>query len=78
MAIAKTRNYFSIDIDIINWRGAQGAAFDKQELETRTQTENKPETIVNKIQNADTKIQSSSSEFLSLSRHVDASSEAKV
>jgi len=40
MAIAKTRNYFSIDIDIINWRGAQGAAFNKQELETRTQTRN--------------------------------------
>jgi len=74
------QNYFCVTIliknaDIINWRRAKGAMFGKQECKRAHKTKTNPETIVNKIQNADTKIQSSSSEFLSLSRHVDASSE---
>lgn len=74
------QNYFCVTVliknaDIINWRRAKGAMFGKQECKRAHKTKTNPETIVNKIQNADTKIQSSSSEFLSLSRHVDASSE---
>lgn len=80
LAYSNFQNYFCVTIliknaDIINWRRAKGAMFGKQECKRAHKTKTNPETIVNKIQNADTKIQSSSSEFLSLSRHVDASSE---